>query len=659
MMPTKTEPASCLRILIVEDEALIAEEIRDRLTRLGFKPVGPVDSAADALRVAEQARPDLVLMDIRLKGKMDGIEAAGFIRQHMEIPVVYITAHSDRATLQRSRDTAPFAYVLKPFQERDLMVAIEMAIHRHSLEQRLKESEQRYATTLESIGDGVISTDIEGRVTFMNPVAEALTGWKFAEAEGLPVEEVFPVVEEAGWTLIENPLRQALDQRSVVSFADPFLLIGRDGLVIPVDDCAAPIIDAKGRVTGAVVAFRDIRNRRLAEDALRKAEEHLRQSQKMEAIGRLAGGVAHDFNNLLTVINGYSEILLRKSSLDDATRTIIEQINGAGERAASLTRQLLAFGRKQVLELKILDLNALVEGLEEMLRRLLGEDLDLAVTYGQGLGHVEADPGQIEQVIMNLAINARDAMPEGGKLLIETGNVDLDETIKKTRPEIEPGRYAQLAVSDTGSGMDEATMDHLFEPFFTTKEIGKGTGLGLATVYGIVKQSGGFIYVYSEPGHGTTFKIYLPVVGETCLSGKPFYSLGQALHGNETILLVEDEDAVRSMLSSTLRSYGYTVLEAGRGPEAVHICEQHPGPIHLLVTDIVMPEMSGRQVAERLVALRPEIQVLYMSGYTDDTLVRQGVLGAEVAFLQKPFAPDVLAQKVREVMDRTPCKDEG
>jgi two-component system cell cycle sensor histidine kinase/response regulator CckA len=391
--------------------------------------------------------------------------------------------------------------------------------------------------------------------------------------------------------------------------------------------------------------------RKRAEEALHQSEERLRQSQKLEAIGLLAGGIAHDFNNLLTAINGYSDLTLRRLPADDPLRRNVEEIKKAGDRAASLTRQLLAFSRKQVLQPKVIDLNSVISELERMLGRLIGEDIELRAMLEPQLGHVKADPGQVEQVIMNLVINARDAMPQGGKLTIETENVSLGEEYAGEHIAVIPGRYVKLAVTDTGKGMDEEIRKRIFEPFFTTKELGKGTGLGLSTVYGIVKQSGGNIWVYSEVGRGTTFKIYLPRVDETTAGYKRSAVLQSALQGTETILLAEDEEIVRKLASQVLGMQGYQVLEAANGRAAVSICERHSGPIDLLLTDVIMPEMSGRDVADRLTQLRPEMKVLYMSGYTDNAIVHQGVLNEGANFIQKPFSPGALGQMVRQVLD--------
>src|SRR6266568_2328054 len=390
---------------------------------------------------------------------------------------------------------------------------------------------------------------------------------------------------------------------------------------------------------------------------LKRLEDQLRQARKMEAVGRLAGGVAHDFNNLLTAILGSVELLLRELEPASPLRQDAAEIKKAGERAAALTRQLLAYSRRQVLNPEVLDLNRVVADMDRMLRRLIGEDVDLVTRPAPDLGAVRADRGQIEQVLVNLVLNARDAMPQGGKLTIETANVELDPGYVETHEGARAGAYALLAVSDTGSGMDAETTAHLFEPFFTTKEVGKGTGLGLATVYGIVKQSEGYITAYSEPGHGTTFKIYLPRAAAPGAASPPppappAPQCKATARGSETILVVEDEEAVRSLSRRALEASGYTVLAAADGPDAVRLLERYGGPIHLVLTDVIMPGMNGRELAQRLVQRRPGLRVLYMSGYPGDAIVHRGALEPGTAFLQKPFMPEDLARKVREVLDQ-------
>jgi two-component system cell cycle sensor histidine kinase/response regulator CckA len=455
------------------------------------------------------------------------------------------------------------------------------------------------------------------------------------------------------------PRFSALEAIEVVMESDPRVpiivvsgTIGEETAVEALQAGAADFI-VKGKLTRLLPAvqrcLRESAAHRQAAEALRSTEEQLRQAQKLEAIGALAGGIAHDFNNMLSVILSYAGLVLDAVQPDDAIREDIVEIRRAAEKASELTRQLLAFSRKQMLQPRILDLNRVVTGLEKMLRRLLGEDVELSLLTTSKIGKVFADPGQVEQVIMNLVINARDAMPRGGKVAIETGDVQLDAAYARQHVDVASGSYVMLAVTDTGSGMDRATQARVFEPFFTTKEQGKGTGLGLSTVFGIVKQSEGHIWVYSEVGRGTTFKVYLPWrEGEDeTESDSPAPA---TVTGNETVLLVEDEEQVRVLVRTILRRAGYNVLEAQNGGEALLVCEQFESKIHLMISDVVMPRMSGREVADRLARVRPDMKVLFVSGYTHNAIVHHGVLDAGIHFLQKPITPDALLRKVREVL---------
>ncbi|WP_157368647.1 PAS domain S-box protein [Zavarzinella formosa] len=406
----------------------------------------------------------------------------------------------------------------------------------------------------------------------------------------------------------------------------------------------SPVRDESGKVTHFIGVQTDVSDRR-------RLEEQYAQSQKMKAVGQLAAGVAHDFNNLLTIINGYSEIMLAGLGPENPDRELLEEIRDAGERSAGLTRQLLAFSRQQVLAPRVIDLNAIIVEAERLLRRVIGEDVRLATTLFHGLWPVKADPGQIEQVLMNLCVNARDAMPTGGKLTIETLNVELNEEYTSLRPDARPGPHVLLAVSDTGYGMTPEVMTRIFEPFFTTKGLGKGTGLGLATVFGIIRQSGGHVGVYSEVGIGTTFKVYLPKVEETIGTVADRVEKLTLPKGTETILVAEDEDSLRALTRRILEECGYAILAAADGEQAARMVTDFGQPIHLLVTDVVMPGMGGRNLAERLRERQPGLKVLYLSGYTDDAVVRHGILHDQVNFLQKPFTPTILARKVRDVLD--------
>ncbi len=917
------------RVLIAEDDRVVARSIDELLGRLGYAVLGVTQSGEGAVRLAADLSPDLVLMDIQLAGATDGVRAAQLIRERSGVPVVYLTAYADPETLRRASITEPFGYVVKPFEERELHAAIEMALAKHAAERRLRESERRYAATLNSIGDAVITTDTAGRVTFLNPVAEGLTGWRQAEAFGRPLGEVFPVAGGGAGA------------GAAAVLTDGAGLLTREGREVPIDASAVPIVEDRGGTAGTVVVFRDVSERkrregeirllqtivlafgeaedlhsalemllrrvceatgwvlgqawlpdpghgalacspawycadaalepfrrstegrtfsagvglpgrvwaarqpawirdvtsdasflraaaarqvglragmgipvlagkeviavieffvkepRAADEALlglvgsvatqlgivmlrkqaeeklrrsqqryealvnsvdgivweadpqtlrlrfvsrraerllgypierwraeptfwqdhvhpedreralceclaaaregrdheftyrmvaadgrevwlndrvsvvseggrvlalrgvmvdvtrqKRLEAQLRQAQKMDALGRLAGGVAHDFNNLLTVINGYGDMLLAGLPPGDSSCGAVEEIREAGDRAAGLTRQLLAFSRQQVLQSTPLNLNNVVAGMQRMLARLIGEDVVLTTRLADGLGLVMADLGQMEQVILNLAVNARDAMPGGGQLTLETADADPGDPEVQADLGVRPGRHVRLAVSDTGCGMDAATRANLFEPFFTTKEAGKGTGLGLATVYGIISQSGGHVAVSSEPGRGTTFRIYLPRA-ESPPAPAPRGTDGpEPPGGSEVVLLVEDDASVRELFGLVLRRRGYTVLEAGDGAEALEVCGRSAGRIDLVVTDVVLPRVSGPQLVAALAGTRPGLKVLYLSGYPESAGLRCDATGAAEGFLQKPFVPAALARAVRAVLDR-------
>ncbi len=504
-----------------------------------------------------------------------------------------------------------------------------------------RESRRLFSSTIASIGDAVVATDRDGRVTFLNPVAENLTGWPAVEARGKPVSEVLRFVDEKTREPAENPLARALRDRVVTALQDPAALVSRSGAEFSVEQSASPVRDSSGEVRGAILVFRDISKRR-------QLEEQATHAQKMDAVGRLAGGVAGDFNNVLTVITGYAELLRADAPASSPTRRFVDEIIWASERAAALTRHLLAFSRGTTAQPRVIDPNSVVVNMEPMLRRLLGDNTELIMLATPGVGRVKADPAQIEQIIVNLASNSRDAMPQGGKLVIETANVDLEEPSSKNVG-IKPGAYVMLAVSDTGVGMDPETRSRLFEPFFTTKAPGKGSGLGLATVYGAIKQADGQVTVYSQPGCGTIFEIYLPRVTEAAAEAV----LGRTARGSETILLVDDEEGVRKLVFAILKSNGYDVLEAANGSAALSAYEKNAHKIDMVLTDVVMPQMTGFELGRNLAERTPGLKILYMSGYRDNAIAASG---GEVprAFLHKPFTPDALLSKVREVLDDGP-----
>ncbi len=525
-------------------------------------------------------------------------------------------------------------------------------LKRRQAEEAVHASEARKAAILESALDAIVTIDHEGRIVEFNPAAEQMFGHARKDVLG---REMAGLIIPVGLRERHRDLADylATGEGPAVGKRLEMSAMRADGSEFPVELTVTRIrADGPPMFTGFI---RDITERKQAAEALQKTEEQFRQAQKMEAIGRLAGGVAHDFNNLLTVITGYSQLLGETLMPEDPARGLVDEIAKAADRAAALTRQLLAFSRKQMLATRVLDLNTVVTDMQKMLQRLIGEDIKLVTALDGALAPVKVDPGQIEQVIMNLAVNARDAMPDGGTFTIETINTELDEIYTSAYPELRPGAYVLLAVSDTGCGMDDTVKARLFEPFFTTKEVGKGTGLGLATVYGIVKQSGGHIAVYSEVGHGTTFKVYLPLAEGTVAPQAAAAARDQLTPGTETVLLVEDEDRVRVLTRRVLEKNGYKVVEALNGAEALRYFDGNPEPVDLIITDVVMPEMSGPQLAQQIRLRQPDLKVLFLSGYTDSALSHNGVLNMEKNFLQKPFTPDSLARKVREILVTAPA----
>jgi len=511
---------------------------------------------------------------------------------------------------------------------------------RKEAEEALKNSEEKYRKFVEGDLTGDYISTPDGRLLFCNSAYIKIFGFSsMEEAMKCNLNTLYPETRSRQAFLAELTMKKELKLHE-----SEFL--NYRGETIHVLENVIGSFDQKG-------ALVEIRGYLLDITETKKMEEQFHASQKMEAVGLLAGGVAHDFNNLLTIINGYSELLITKLNDNDPIKKDIIQIQKAGERASSLTSQLLIFSRRQIIQPKVLNINTIVTDIEKMLHRLIGEDIEFVTMLDKELGNIKADPGQMDQVIMNLAVNARDAMPEGGKLTIETSNIYLSEDYSEHHISVQPGKYILLAISDTGFGMDSETKSKIFDPFFTTKRIGKGTGLGLSTVYGIVKQSGGNIWVYSEPGKGTTFKIYLPKIEEKASVDVPFKPSFDSIKGSETILLVEDDFGVRELSYSFLTKYGYKVFVAENGEKALDFCEHYKQPIHLMITDVVMPQMGGRVLAENLLVSRPEIKVLYVSGYTNDAIVHHGVLDSDVAFLAKPFSPFELAKKVREALDNS------
>jgi PAS domain S-box-containing protein len=635
--------STVVSVLLIEDNAADARLVTEYLT--GPKPARFRVTHATHLRRAieclEREGFHAIVLDLGLPDSQ-GLETLLQARAGAPgAPIIVLTGTDDERTGIAAVQSGAQDYLVKGAVTGDLLrQALSFAIERGQIEAALRDREERFRQLTDNMAEVFFVVDVDfHEVLYISPGYEIVWGRSCATMFERPASFMDAIVPQDRDTVAQNihAVRRGEAGDVVYRIARP------DGEIRWIHSHNVPVRESAGRIYRIAGVSMDITEQR-------NLERQFRQAQKMEAVGRLAGGVAHDFNNLLTVISSYTSLLLSEHSHSAPIREDLNEIAKAADSAAMLTRQLLAFSRQQVLEPRSLDLNDVVQRAEKMLRRVIGEDVELRTWLDPELASTRADAGQLEQVIMNMAVNARDAMPDGGSILLATSNVTVGDTIDGESFAAAPGAYVLLAITDSGSGMDEDTRNRIFEPFFTTKEPGKGTGLGLAMVYGIVKQSGGYISVQSAPGRGTTFKIYLPVVP---FSNDPVHvpAPGEFMRGTETILLVEDVAALRDIGRRVLERQGYTVLDASDSAEALAAAAAHDGPIHLLLTDVVLPGAGGRQLADLLKASRPQIRVLFTSGYTDDAVVRGGVFDSGVAFLQKPFAPETLARKVREVLD--------
>jgi two-component system, cell cycle sensor histidine kinase and response regulator CckA len=661
------------RILYVEHHAAdIDLTVRHFAETAPYFTLEVVHSATAALDHLQKSSIDLVLTDLR----MPAMHALDLLketkRRGFKIPFIIITGQGEEEEAVAALKLGAYDYIVKREGYRtQLPHAIENAIARAQLltinrqlqgellERQRAEAEnarllaetsahEQFVHSIVANVPGVVWETTGGRddpydqSNFVSEYVESMLGYSVQHC--LSTKNFWlSIVHPEDKSRMANEAAEWFSSRC--GGRSQFRCIARDGHVAAVEVTSTVKFDDNGNPVGLRGVTMDV-------TAKAKLEERLQEAQRMESIGRLAGGVAHDFNNLLTVINGYADMSLLDADPQDPVYVTLTEIRRAGQRAAELTNQLLALSRRQLLQPRSFSLNTLIEDGAKTLQRLLGEDIEVVWIGDPELGQVKADPGQMNQVILNLAINARDAMPRGGTLTLETRNTSLDESYANMHLSLEPGAYVMLGISDTGHGMDAETLSRVFEPFFTTKEVGRGTGLGLATVYGIIKQSGGSIWVYSEPGHGTTFKIYLPRVDEPVSQSEDKPVEHGGLRGSEAVLVVEDDESVRKLTCTALRKYGYEIIEAANAGEALLACEKRDRTLRLMITDVVMPQMSGRELADRLRQLRPEMKVLYMSGYTDDAIVRHGLLDPAVFFLQKPFTPSALAQKVRQVLDQ-------
>jgi two-component system cell cycle sensor histidine kinase/response regulator CckA len=630
-----------LRVLIVEDSEPDMQLTVRELQRGGFDPV--VEWVANAKSFAaalDQQSWEVILSDCSMPSF--SAQAALEICQarNLDVPFIIVSGSIGEEAAVSLMKAGAHDYVMKdkmarltPVINRELRDARGRAARRHA-----EANQSRLAAILEATTDFVATATRDWKPLFINRAGRKMLGLTLTEDRNVQHLNLMDIYPAWAAELIRSQAIPAVLRHGVWS--------GETALKSAADkEVPVSQVILAHRSSAGVVEFLSTIARDLT--AHKRLESQYRQAQKMEAVGRLAGGVAHDFNNLLTAILGYSELMMRGLAPQDPFHEGLTEIHKAGQRAAALTQQLLAFSRKLVLEPRVLDLNAVVADIDRMLRRLIGEDIEFSTVLAPALRPVRTDPGQMDQVILNLAVNARDAMPQGGKLTIETENIDLEEDYH----DLKAGTYTMLACSDTGCGMDDNVKSHLFEPFFTTKEQGKGTGLGLATVFGIVKQSGGHVAVYSEPGQGATFKIYLPSVAESAEPVKREPAMAPAGTGSETILIVEDEAPLRSLLRAVLQMNGYKVLEAHNGQEALGLIQLHSQPIHLIISDVIMPKMGGRELSDHLAQTHPHIKILAVSGYTDDAIFRHGMLQPGAAFLQKPFTPSALLRKIREMFN--------
>lgn len=630
------------RVFVVEDEAIISNDIQQSLLMMGYEISGTATTGESAVDKILSLRPDVVLMDIMLGGRMDGIEASEAISAKLSVPVIYVTAYADDRVIERAKLTEPFGYIIKPFEDRELHFAIQMAIYKHSMQERLKRKNEFVTTIIESLTHPFYIIDSENHsIVMANKAAAFGELGPDTKCHQLVYNSGSPCTGDTGHPCLVDEVSRTGHSISM-EHTDP----GTEKAGARTYQVHAyPVFDpVTGKVAQVIKYMLDITEQKAL-------ERQLYQSQRLESIGRLAGGVAHDFSNIMSAVLGYSEMAIMELPEDHPVREKLEIIRDAGEKAATLTKQLLAFSSRQIMELRPLDINRVIEEMVKMLVRLIGDDIMLDIHPGKdtnGLS-VIADRGQIEQIVLNLSVNARDAMPAGGTLSIQTSSLTLDaDSAERPHVALKDGRYIVLRVADTGEGMSAEIRERIFEPFFTTKKEGRGTGLGLSTVYGIVKQHHGAIEVESTPGRGTAFLIYIPAT-VALDTAAPRPKLGALGKGSGTILVVDDEPSIRGLLRDILKPLGYNVIDAPDGEAALRLAASHEGPIDLLITDIVMPNINGIQLESKLRRIRPGIKVLYMSGYWKHIDDPAGELN-EANLLPKPIRPTMLAAKVHEVL---------
>lgn len=638
---------SAAHILVVEDERIVARGIQRELQEMGYAVPELASTGEEAVQKADQLRPDLVLMDIVLKGQVDGIEAARTIRERFDIPVIYLSAYEDENTLGRARLTEPFGYLLKPYEEKELHTTIEMALHKHRMEQQIKHAERWLHATLSSIDDAVLATDARLAVRFLNPIGEALTGWEAGDALGQDLDEVCQLLDERTGVPVSSLAGRAIRESVGIDLPDAVLLRSRDARRTPVEGHVAPIHDEQGVFIGVVMVLRDVSERRQLEELRRQNEEQRRQAEKMQAVSRLAGGIAHDFNNLLTVILGNTTLAASELTADDPRRDLLGQAETAAARAAGLVEQLLGFSGQTRVSLKPLNFNVFIEEILGALRRTLADSITMEFHPGPDLWLIQADTGQLREVLLNLCLNAQDAMPQGGKLTIETRNATLEAPLPSGQGKAQTGEFVQLRVRDTGRGIATEARQRIFEPFYSTKRLA-GAGLGLALVYGVVEQHHGWIECTSALQAGTAFDIYLPRYWQRVAREPLPSSVKPRRIGPKTVLLADDEPMLRELARTVLEAQGYRVLMAEDGQQALDIFQKEWADIDLVILDLTMPRLSGRDACREMQETDPHVRVLFSSGYFAEDMTEENP--AVLGLINKPYHPNDLIDKVRAAL---------
>lgn len=625
------------QVLVVEDEKLVAADIQEHLEKLGYGVPGVMSTGEEAIRSASEARPDLVLMDIQLKGRIDGIETARILQTRLNIPVIYVTAFADDRTLQRAKGTEPYGYVLKPFGKKELQTAIELALHKHGRERRLKMNEQWMAALISRIGAGIIAIDHTGLVCMMNPQAEEYTATRLTDALGSEWSDLISFVANRPGAP-ECYIRKAVRDKVSSEMTDAAVVFPKTGRKAIICGAVSPMDEPDGGGRAAILAFLDI-------TAWQQLESHHRRARHLEDMRRLAGGLAHQFSNFLTLISGSTESLVRSTEADDVRSRDIRKIQEVTERASDLTRKLLAFSRSQPIHLKAFDANQAIGNAIDVAKLMFGSNVTIEQEFDPAAGMIEADPVHVEHIITALLANARDAIPGGGTIRLRTSNLTVDEHMSSTFGDVSPGQYVRIDVTDGGEGMAYDTSTHIFEPFFSTKDRTRDTGVGLAAVYGLVKQNRGHIWFESAPGTGTTFSFCLPKME----AARPL-DVPHSLRGVETILVADEDAEARVQAREMLVKLGYQVIEAVSGAEALKICEHDPQRIDLVLSSVAMPSVTAHEFADRVPRVRPGVKLLFMSPYSEYSLRRRGAVEDGLPIVQMPFTADILAKAVRDAL---------